>query len=113
VSRMKIKAVLLGSAIALSGCSQEAAPPPSAGNAQPYVVHCTEAIPEFTLGPRSHPTKEQEAHLCGCIWSKYDKEWERDTSEKIAHKQEVSEFYQRAFIGRFGSAVRQCGGYDL
>jgi hypothetical protein len=34
-----------------------------------YEAHCKEPLPEFTLGPNSHPTQDQESALCTCIWS--------------------------------------------
>lgn len=96
----------------LCGCGTNQ-PPASTTSATLYEVHCTEHLPVFTLGKDSHPTKTQEAALCACIWNELGT-WERGVSEPIyAHESAVSEFYQRAFIARFGAAVDKCGGMNL
>jgi hypothetical protein len=78
-------------------------------------MRCTEQpLPEFTLGPQSNPTAQQQVELCGCVWSRLGS-WERRTSESIAQEKqsEVSELNMRAFPARFGKAIEECGGMKL
>jgi hypothetical protein len=81
---------------------------------EPYVVRCKEPLPEFTLGEKSNPTKEQVATLCACIWDNLGS-WERRASEQIAAGKgsEVSWLHRRALPSRFGGAVEKCGGMKL
>ena len=80
----------------------------------PYEVRCKEPLPAFTLGRNSHPTKEQEAALCTCIWESLGT-WERGVSEKLAKgkESEISQLHISAFPSRFGTAVKKCGGMKL
>lgn len=89
-----------------------AAPPAVAG--EPFVVHCQQPIPEFTLGADSKPSQSQVAELCSCIWSKLGT-WEKETAQAISQGQEkeVSFLNLQAFPSRFGGAVRECGGMGL
>jgi hypothetical protein len=83
-------------------------------NGEPYVVHCSEPLPVFTLGRNSNLTKEQEKALCECIWNNLGS-WEREVSKKIAQgrESEISQLHIRAFPSRFGSAIEKCGGMKL
>lgn len=97
----------------LSACgSGEPSPSPSGGGA--HVVRCTEPLPEFTLGPQSGPSAQQEAALCACIWRELGG-WERNAAQKIAEgkESEVSAVELRAFPTRFGRALEECGGMTL
>ena len=97
----------------VAGCgSKESSSPQSAQSG--YVVHCSEPLPEFTLGPESAPSPEQAAALCACIWQGLG-QWERNAAEKIAQgrESEVSSMELRAFPSRFGKALDQCGGMKL
>lgn len=99
--------------LATASCSREDPRPALQG--EPFVVRCTEQpLPEFTLGPQSHPTDQQQVELCSCIWSRLGS-WERRTSESIAQgkQSEVSELNLRAFPARFGRAIEECGGMKL
>jgi hypothetical protein len=97
----------------ISACgSGEPSASPSGGSA--HVVRCAEPLPEFTLGPQSDPSAEQEAALCACIWGKLG-EWERNAAQKIAQgkESEVSAMELRAFPTRFGKTLEHCGGMKL
>ena len=97
-------------AILIAACSPSA--PPS-GTGSGFVVKCdSEPLPEFTLGPTSNPTKDQQSALCACIWNHLG-DWERRTAEQIVHGPLPSEFYQKAFVPRFGTALKDCGGMNL
>jgi hypothetical protein len=100
--------------ILLCGCGSGESSQFQQSRGEPYEVHCTEPLPNFTLGRDSNPTKEQERNLCACIWENLG-QWERKVSEKIAQGKdsEISEMYQRAFTYRFGRAVKKCGGMEL
>ena len=89
-----------------------AAPPAFAG--EPFVVHCEEPVPEFTLGADSNPNESQVAELCSCIWGKLGT-WEKEAAQAISQGREgeVSSLNLRVFSSQFGSAVRDCGGMDL
>jgi hypothetical protein len=95
-------------------CSGEG-PAPTADAGTPYAVRCTaEPLPEFTLGPQSNPTAEQEAALCACIWERLGS-WEKDVAAKLAAEQtsDIDSIQLRAFPSRFGKALKQCGGMEL
>jgi len=83
-----------------------------AGN--PFVVVCSEPIPEFTLGLHSNPSEAEVHRLCACLWDKL-KGWEKDTARALAEKRpgDVSALNMRAFPSRFGSRLKECGGMDL
>jgi hypothetical protein len=87
---------------------------PSYAQEPPYVVHCTEPLPIFTLGENANPTKAQKAALCACIWKNLGR-WEREVSQKIQQGEdaEISWLHKRAFPYRFGQAVKKCGGSDM
>jgi hypothetical protein len=91
-----------------------AASPEKPSAVVPFVVKCSEPIPEFTLGRNSHPSKAQVQQLCGCIWDHMSK-WEKETSRAIVEgrENEVSYLHMRAFPTRFGQRVEECGGKDL
>jgi hypothetical protein len=74
---------------------------------------CTQPIPEFSLGPDSNPTNRQIQKLCSCIWGKFPVEgWERRTSKKI--KEGIDPGWRgKAFVAKFGKALRECGGDKL
>ncbi len=97
----------------LSGCGS-GEPPPSPTDGSAHVVRCTEPLPEFTLGPQSNPSAEQEVVLCACIWRELG-EWERSAARKIAEgrESEVGAIELRAFPTRFGKALEECGGMKL
>ena len=102
----------------LSGCSSgseetKSSKPNKAAN-NPYTVHCSEPLPEFTLGKDSSLTKKQERALCECIWENLG-QWEREIAKKISQGKEsdLSKRQKRAFPSRFGSAVKKCGGMNL
>jgi hypothetical protein len=108
------RALLGGTLVAatLLSCAKVSAPPATPTVATHYEAHCIEHLPVSTLGERSQPTKAQEAALCACIWSELGT-WEKRTSEQILAHENVSEFYSRAFMSRFGAAVEKCGGMKL
>jgi hypothetical protein len=89
-----------------------AAAPAHAG--EPFVVHCQQPLPEFTLGADSNPSQSQVDALCSCIWSNLGT-WEKETATAISRGREgeVSSLNLRAFPSRFGGALRDCGGMDL
>jgi hypothetical protein len=111
VPQMRELATLLTVTL-LAACS--GSPPPESSAGVGHVVHCTEPLPEFTLGPASQPTQAQEAALCTCVWEHLGS-WERRTSEQIARgkESEASALNLRAFPARFGAAVKECGGMKL
>lgn len=80
----------------------------------PFVVVCSQPIPEFTLGSHSKPSDAEVQRLCACIWENL-KGWEKDTAQAIAEKRmgDVSALNMRAFPSRFGSRLKECGGMDL
>lgn len=88
------------------------APTPVA--AAPFVVKCRESIPEFSLGPNSHPIEAEVQQLCACMWQHMNG-WEKETSRAIVEgrEREVSALNMRAFPARFGQRVRECGGDSL
>lgn len=96
----------------VAACAPEA--PPVANATNIHVVKCAEPLPEFTLGPNSRPTAEQQKELCSCIWSKLGN-WEREAAEKFAtgKEAELSYMYKRGFPPRFGGAIKDCGGMNL
>jgi hypothetical protein len=98
--------------IAVLVCGCGSSEPPTQTAATHYEAHCAEHLPVFGLGENSHPTKAQEAPLCACIWNQLGP-WERRVSEQMFAHTDVSEFYTRAFISRFGAAVEKCGGMKL
>jgi hypothetical protein len=111
--RIRQIALVVSLTAALVGCGQES--PPAETTGEPFVMRCPEQpLPEFTLGPHSHPSSEQQEKLCSCIWSNLGK-WERETSEKISQgkQSEVSALNMRAFPARFGKAIEECGGMEL
>ena len=75
-------------------------------------IKCKEPLPEFTLGENSNPSKKEVRKLCACIWSKFTKDWERETSAKIRAGQDPG-WRGKALVSRFGSAMKKCGGYEL
>ena len=81
---------------------------------EPYIVHCSEPLPVFTLGMDSNPTKEQERALCECIWKNLGPK-EREVAEKLSQgkESEVSKLQLRAFPSRFSSVIKKCGGMNL
>jgi hypothetical protein len=94
-----------------------ASPPVSSGpavGAEPFVVECSEPLPEFTLGLDSHPSKAQVTNLCTCVWSRLGS-WEKDAARALSQGRddEVSSLNKAAFPSRFGDAIRACGGMDL
>ena len=110
----KIKAVLLLVLLVMTGCGEKSQQASTQGGA-PFAVHCaTEPLPEFTLGANSHPTSEQVASLCSCIWNGLGS-WERKAAEKISQgkESELSFSESRGFPSRFGSAIEQCDGMKL
>ncbi len=114
---MLFQHLLLGGSPVLAGESAPiymAVSPATPSTADPFVVKCSEPIPEFSLGRNSHPTKTQVQQLCGCIWNRMNK-WERETSRAIVEgrEREVSYIHMRAFPSRFGQRVKECGGYGL
>jgi hypothetical protein len=100
-------------ALLVSGCGSKVSPPPQSAQ-EGYVVHCSEALPEFTLGPASALNAEQEAALCSCVWQGLG-QWERRVAEQIAQgkESEASSMELRAFPSRFGKAIDKCGGVKL
>lgn len=80
----------------------------------PFVVRCTEPLPEFTLGIDSNPSELEVTVLCGCIWEELG-DWERRTSQALTEGRDskVSAMHKRGFPSRFGSVVKQCGGMDM
>jgi hypothetical protein len=86
----------------------------SAVTGEPFVVTCSQPVPEFTLGAESHPSKAEVANLCTCVWNKLGS-WEKDAARAISQGREgeVSALNKAAFPSRFGKAVRECGGMDL
>ena len=83
-------------------------------SSNPFVVVCPEPIPQFTLGPQSHPSKSQVNDLCACLSTKLVG-WEKETAQAIAQRREadVSALNMAAFPTRFGVRIRDCGGMDL
>lgn len=76
-------------------------------------VHCSEPLPEFTLGYNSNPSASQVRALCSCVWAKFPEGgWERDVSTAISLGKDPGGRIQ-AFVGRFGEAMKTCGAYKL
>lgn len=76
-------------------------------------VVCAEPLPLFTLSETSQPTDEEVAKLCSCIWKSFPAGgWEQQTSAKIRNDENPG-WRGRALTSRFGSALGNCGGYDL
>jgi len=114
---MLLQPVLPGESQAQAGGSPPtytAASPAKPSPVVPFVVKCSEPIPEFTLGRNSHPNKAQVQQLCSCIWDHMNG-WDKETSRDIVEGRasEVSSLYMRAFPSRFGQRVKECGGKDL
>jgi hypothetical protein len=105
-------ALLFG--ISVAGCGSGQTPPATAQAGKHYEAHCSQPLPVFTLGERSHPTPEQESALCACIWGNLG-DWGREISTKIAtgKEAEVSKLWESAFTSKFGASVRKCGGMEL
>ena len=78
-------------------------------------VICAEPLPIFTLGEKSQPTEQQVKELCGCMWNSFPKDgWEQRTSQLIRNKQDPGWSNKgRAFISRFGDAMKACNGMSL
>ena len=110
---MKLRAILVFT-VALTACGGAQPPVGTTATGELYEAHCAEPLPVFTLGPQSHPTKEQESALCACIWSQLG-DWGRAMSEKVAARKnsDVSGLSTFAFTAKFGSAVYSCGGGKL
>lgn len=91
-----------------------ALPIPCVADGPNYEVRCKERLPEFTLGPNSHPSQDQESALCACIWSDLDQP-DRIISQGIRERSltDGSAPGMQAFIGRFGDAIEKCGGLKL
>ena len=80
------------------------------------VVVCKEPLPEFTLDEFSNPDPSQTKQLCSCIWNKFPEDgWERKIAINYFYEKDIKakSFWNNAFIGRFGKAVKNCGGYNL
>lgn len=76
-------------------------------------VQCAEPIPEFTLAHNSNPSNSEVKRLCSCVWSKFPEDgWERNVSAAAAQGKNPGPNL-RAFIHRFGEAMKQCGAYSL
>jgi hypothetical protein len=85
----------------------------NAADPVPFEVECKEPLPEFTLGEKSHPTKDQEAALCTCIWNGLDQP-DRVLSEKILRNDlNVNPSEVQNYSGRFGDVLEKCGGLKL
>jgi hypothetical protein len=109
----KTKIVLAIAALATVGsCEQQTSS--VTGPGVDHVVKCSQPLPEFTLGPNSTPTAQQEAALCSCVWERLGR-WERRTAQQLSQgkESEVSSLNMRAFPYRFGAAVEACGGMKL
>jgi hypothetical protein len=80
----------------------------------PYQAQCTQPLPEFTLGEGSHPTKDQEAALCACIWSSLNQP-DKATSQDIRERKltDASSPEVQTFTRHFGDALEKCGGMKL
>jgi hypothetical protein len=96
----------------LAGCNGQ--PQSVERQGTPYVVRCTEPLPEFSLGVDSHPSPAEQEALCRCIWEALGS-WERRVAKQLAQGQtsEISAMHRQAFPSRFGTAVRGCGGMQL
>jgi len=74
---------------------------------------CKEPLPQFALGEKSNPSQEQLDKLCACIWEKFPVNgWERRTSATIRAGEDPGSRL-RAFIYRFGHALKNCGANKL
>ena len=64
-----MKYVFLIFTLLYMGCSRPIAAPPATAGTFP-TIRCTEhPLPEFTLGADRTPSGQEQAELCGCIWS--------------------------------------------
>ncbi|ADL55810.1 hypothetical protein [Gallionella capsiferriformans] len=99
--------------ILCTGCSPQPAQN-TKSEGVPFIMHCTEHLPEFSLGVNSHPSIEQQSALCSCIYNGLS-EWTREVAEKLHQKKdaELTYFEQRAFPSGFGEAYQKCGGMNL
>jgi hypothetical protein len=90
------------------------APPAPALVDGPMVIKCETPLPEFTLGPNSSPSAAEVTRLCTCIWDKLGT-WEKRTAQALSENREaeIPKIDALAFPGRFGSALRGCGGMSL
>jgi hypothetical protein len=76
-------------------------------------VHCSEAIPEFTLSREASPSNAEVKKLCTCVWNSFPAGgWERDVSSAIARGSNPGSQVQ-GFISKFGEAMKKCGAYRL
>ena len=107
-------AVTSACTVLVAACGGEA-PRPATQAGIPYAVRCTaQPLPEFTLGPQSNPSADQEADLCACIWQRLGA-WEKEVAVKLAAQEtaDIDSIQLRAFPSRFGKALEQCGGMQL
>lgn len=101
------------SAVVVGACSRESDPVDASRTGEEmFEAHCTEPLPIFTLGPKSHPTKEQEAALCSCIWMKLDPS-EREPLSALSKPPSKSAEQIDAAMRPFAAAVKACGGMEL
>jgi hypothetical protein len=111
----RLSTTLAGIVFLCAACSGRSTPERSADTApNGHDVTCTEPLPQFTLGPKSHATKAQAAALCACIWAHLTGP-EQHTSEQIAHHKmdAIAEADMEAFPAQFAAGIQGCGAAKL
>jgi hypothetical protein len=109
---------LLGTTLAallLTACTPSKPSVQAAGDApNGRDVSCTEPLPPFTLGSKSHATKSQAAALCSCVWARLDDSGKKISEQVVHHKMdEIADSDAAAYPAQFAGAIRGCGADKL
>ena len=94
---MKYLLLLLTFALLYMGCSKPVAAPPRVADGTFPTIRCADhPLPQFVLGVNQHPTEQEQATLCDCIWS------------QLGERRRI-----QSFPTRFGEAIRSCSTSPL